>query len=386
MARASSFFLLASMAVVLHPWGVKGQLKEVSLEVGGSSVRPPSGVEGDAASFLVAGIRGMSYDFTGTGLTAALQIGRSVVEGNGGDFYSGSLDGAYWLPFGGGWSGGLEARGFAFEVTDPFPYRAVAMEGGPALRFATRHVSATLKGVMGTGWSRTELVPYADEEAITLEEDLWRYGFTGEALVGNGMVMAGLAAGVHDSPGGTYRSLGGRLLLRGAGPVVEFTVDAWETPLGTQTTGGLAMVIPLDGWSLRGFLGKSEPDPLTLAEPGGGSGGVMLGRRIWGRDPLPPAKPPLHEVLEDGEGEARIRVRVEPPRGAADVQLMGDFTLWEPVPMERDGDRWVAELEVSEGVHHFGFLVDGEWFIPEDAPDTVSDEWGRTNATLVIER
>ena len=215
MARASSFFLLASMAVVLHPWGVKGQLKEVSLEVGGSSVRPPSGVEGDAASFLVAGIRGMSYDFTGTGLTAALQIGRSVVEGNGGDFYSGSLDGAYWLPFGGGWSGGLEARGFAFEVTDPFPYRAVAMEGGPALRFATRHVSATLKGVMGTGWSRTELVPYADEEAITLEEDLWRYGFTGEALVGNGMVMAGLAAGVHDSPGGTYRSLGGRLLLRG---------------------------------------------------------------------------------------------------------------------------------------------------------------------------
>lgn len=379
-------WVLAGLGAALSPGVLGGQIREVSLEVGGSSVRPPSGVEGDAANFLVGGIRAQSYDFFGTGIMAALQAGRSVSDGAGGDFLSGTLDGSYWHPFGGGWSGGLEARAFAFEVTDPFPYRAVAVEGGPALRFAGSRVVATLEGVVGSGWSRTELVPYAQEPAVTLEEDLWRYGLTGEVLAGSRSVMVGLAAGVHDSPGGSYQSLGGRLLLRGAGPVVEFTVDAWETPLGSQTTGGLAMVIPLDGWSLRGFLGKSEPDPLTLAEPGGGSGGLMVGRRLWGTDPLPPAKPALHQVLDTTPRGFRVRVRVHPPPGTRDVQLLGDFTLWEPVAMTADGDQWVAELVIPEGVHHFGFMADGEWFVPENAPDTVSDAWGRRNATLVIER
>ena len=47
--------------------------------------------------------------------------------------------------------------------------------------------------------------------------------------------------------------------------------------------------------------------------------------------------------------------------------------------------RWAVELSVPEGTHHFGFLVDGDWFVPVDAPDTVPDEWGRRNATLVVE-
>jgi len=378
--------VLAAFGILALPPGAAAQFRDVSVEVGGSSVRPPSGVDGDAASFLVAGIRAMSYGFSGTGLMAAFQAGRSVTPGNGGDFLSGTLEGSYWHPLSGGWSGGLEARAFAFEVTDPFPYRAVAVEGGPALRFVGRHFSATVEGTAGSGWSRTELVPFGDEAVVTLDEDLWRYGIAGEALAGNRRVMAGLAAGVHDTPGGSYRSVGGRLFLRGDGPLVEVTLDAWETPLGTQTTGGLALVIPLDGWSLRGFLGKSEPDPLTLAEPGGGSGGVMVGRRIWGTDPLPPAKPPLHEILERKDGVTTVRIRVDAPEGTRDMEVMGDFTLWEPIPMEMDGKGWAVVLEVSEGVHHFGFLADGAWFVPEAAPDTVSDEWGRKNATLVIER
>ena len=51
----------------------------------------------------------------------------------------------------------------------------------------------------------------------------------------------------------------------------------------------------------------------------------------------------------------------------------------------RDGDEWVGRLTIEPGTHHFGFLADGEWFLPEDTPDTVPDEWGRTNATIVIE-
>ncbi|MCJ7630166.1 MAG: glycogen-binding domain-containing protein, partial [Longimicrobiales bacterium] len=170
------------------------------------------------------------------------------------------------------------------------------------------------------------------------------------------------------------------------GPAMELRVDAWKTPSGTETTGGVALILPLGGWSVRGFLGRTEPDPLTLAEPGGGAGGILLGRRIVGRDPLPPLRPPLHQVLEFNDTAALVEIHVEASRGTAQVEVIGDFTLWEAVSMKGDGNLWTIQLEIPEGIHHFGFLVDGEWFLPESAPDAVADEWGRKNATMVIER
>ncbi len=167
---------------------------------------------------------------------------------------------------------------------------------------------------------------------------------------------------------------------------MELRVDAWKTPSGTETTGGVALILPLGGWSVRGFLGRTEPDPLTLAEPGGGAGGILLGRRIVGRDPLPPPRPPLHQVLEFKDAAAIVEIHVEASRGTAQVEVIGDFTLWEAVSMKGDGTLWTIQLEIPEGIHHFGFLADGEWFLPESAPDAVADEWGRKNATMVIER
>jgi hypothetical protein len=112
---------------------------------------------------------------------------------------------------------------------------------------------------------------------------------------------------------------------------------------------------------------------------------VFLGRRILGSDPLPPVAPPLHEVLQVGGGNATVRIHVQPPAGANKVEVLGDFTLWESVSMRHEGELWTVDLDVPFGTHHFGFLVDGEWFLPENAPDAVPDDWGRRNATLVIE-
>jgi hypothetical protein len=53
--------------------------------------------------------------------------------------------------------------------------------------------------------------------------------------------------------------------------------------------------------------------------------------------------------------------------------------------MTREGARWSVRLEIPTGTHHFGFLADGEWYLPEDAPDAVPDDWGRENTTIVIE-
>ncbi|MDH3423155.1 MAG: glycogen-binding domain-containing protein, partial [Gemmatimonadota bacterium] len=138
--------------------------------------------------------------------------------------------------------------------------------------------------------------------------------------------------------------------------------------------------------SLRGFLGKSEPDPLTLAEPGSGGGGILLGRRIYSSDDerAGGADGP-YEIVSRGAGQARVRISMEAPASARSVALLGDFTLWDSMQMRRTGGRWVAELDVPEGTHHYGFLVDDEWYLPDDARDVVPDEWGRRSAILVIE-
>jgi hypothetical protein len=52
--------------------------------------------------------------------------------------------------------------------------------------------------------------------------------------------------------------------------------------------------------------------------------------------------------------------------------------------MRKRGGSWVAEVKLPPGLYHFGFLVDGEWFVPEHAPGRVNDEFGRTNATLIV--
>ncbi|MBT8397557.1 MAG: hypothetical protein HKO65_13590 [Gemmatimonadetes bacterium] len=378
--------LMVAMSPVLgSPAGLWAQTTDLSIELGGSTVSPPIGIEGEDAHFFVAGIRGLRFSPGGSGVTASFLLGRSLQEGAGGDFLSGTVGGQALKQFGNGWAGGVEARGFGFRVADPFPYRSLGAEGGPVLRFTRQNLSASVKGIAGGGWSETELQRTGREPSQLVKDELWRYGGVGEVLAGGRGILAGIAVGVHESSGGRYQSAGLRLLVARGGSALELRVDSWDTPSGTETTGGLAFILPLGGWDVRGFLGRTEPDPLTLAEPGGGSGGLLVGRRLISTGLLSSEKPPLHQVLESSDGVATVEIQVTAPVGTERVEVLGDFTLWEPIPLEADGTRWIVRLEIPFGVHHFGFLADGNWYLPDNAPDAVPDEWGRKNATIVIE-
>jgi len=379
--------LLLALPALL-PGSVAAQTAQLVAEAGASRFLPPVGVEGEAANYLLAGLRGELLDAAGTGLAMSLLAGRATTDETGGDFLSGEAAAFLRGFLAPGWEVGGEARLSGFTVSDPVPYRAGALEGNAYLRWGTPRVSATLAGTAGWGTSTVDLFRYVDGPVVTVTDALWRYGATGELLVGGGAVAGGVSAGYHESAGGHFRSVGGRVVLGVGGGAVELRVDAWETPLGTETTGGIALAVPLGGWSLRGFLGRSEPDPLTLAEPGRGGGGLLVGRRIVGHgEPAVPALPrgeALHQVLSRTADGARVRFTLRAP-DAGEVALLGDFTLWEPLAMTRDGGSWTVEVTVPAGTHHFGFTMDGEWHLPEDAPDAVPDEWGRRSATLVVE-
>ena len=52
--------------------------------------------------------------------------------------------------------------------------------------------------------------------------------------------------------------------------------------------------------------------------------------------------------------------------------------------MRVEDGRWTLEMRVPSGTHHFGFEVDGRWYVPEDVPGRVADEWGQENGTLIV--
>jgi 1,4-alpha-glucan branching enzyme len=92
--------------------------------------------------------------------------------------------------------------------------------------------------------------------------------------------------------------------------------------------------------------------------------------------PAPP--PPLYEVAG-----STVVFRLKRPE-AREVSVVGDFSDWKPLPMVRNGDFWKLRVPVEPGLHHFAFRVDGAWYVPEDAPGQVDDEFGRRDATLVV--
>ncbi len=59
---------------------------------------------------------------------------------------------------------------------------------------------------------------------------------------------------------------------------------------------------------------------------------------------------------------------------AMSVQLVGDFTQWQerPVNLHRGMDGvWRTTVDLGPGIHHYRFLVDGEW---RDDPECVLRE------------
>jgi hypothetical protein len=103
---------------------------------------------------------------------------------------------------------------------------------------------------------------------------------------------------------------------------------------------------------------------------------------------VPPRMPPRVPAGEaslvtvtDDAGSTLIRVHAQ---GAHRVELMGDFTEWEPKPLERRRDRWELRAQVKSGSHHVLVRVDGgKWVVPANLP-RLDDELGGTVGLIVI--
>ena len=163
MTRARVCFVVAATLVTAAPVICQS---EVTIEVGASQVGPPSGVDAATARFAVGGVRATRYSSNGSGLFASALVGRSFGDASGGDFLSGTLGGTLRRDWGAGWSGGMDLRVLGFEVRTPFPYRALAAEGGPTLRYRSGRISVKVNGLAGIGTSRLQLRRRPDSPVV----------------------------------------------------------------------------------------------------------------------------------------------------------------------------------------------------------------------------
>ena len=65
-----------------------------------------------------------------------------------------------------------------------------------------------------------------------------------------------------------------------------------------------------------------------------------------------------------GNGKGNVQTFSLRSPGAMTVQLVGDFTQWQqhPITLQKEPDGvWKTKVELSPGVHHYRFMVDGEW-------------------------
>ncbi|HOW65507.1 MAG TPA: glycogen-binding domain-containing protein [Candidatus Paceibacterota bacterium] len=72
---------------------------------------------------------------------------------------------------------------------------------------------------------------------------------------------------------------------------------------------------------------------------------------------------------------------------AISVMLVGDFTHWQeqPIPMKRASKGlWQTEVELAPGVHHYRFLVDGEWRDDPECELSVANPFGTQNSVRKV--
>ncbi|MFL5607486.1 MAG: glycogen-binding domain-containing protein, partial [Gemmatimonadaceae bacterium] len=83
-----------------------------------------------------------------------------------------------------------------------------------------------------------------------------------------------------------------------------------------------------------------------------------------------------------GDSSSRL-IRVRAP-GARRVELMGDFTDWEPVELAPDGDMFSRAVTVSAGTHRVVVRIDGgEWLPAANTPAVDDDLGGRVGLVVV---
>ena len=349
---------------------VSAQDTRAYVDAGVSHARPPAGVDLDPSTYALLGARFFAGPAFGS------LHGGLAMDASSADWVGGRLGGRYQLSRTGKITWGVTGLVSAFRLGEPTPYSALTARLLPEARLSSGNTALVLRGYGGVG--RSDVTDTSQEPPVSFVADLWMYGAGLEAIRPIGGTQAWLGAEIIDAANGLYSSAYVGSLGSLAGTLWVAELRLWDTPGDVELEFTISLSVPLSArWSAEFSAGRSGPDPL-LASPAGADGSAAVSWAIFAPPTVPPA------VVTIGEQQpTSVTFRLE-DNGAEQVSVMGDFSSWEPVPLTRRGRTWSGVVHIEPGLYHFGFLVDGEWYVPEHAPGRVTDDYGRWNATLVV--
>ncbi len=158
---------------------------------------------------------------------------------------------------------------------------------------------------------------------------------------------------------------------------------------GTAKSWGSASVTGwITSWIALVASAGTYPVDLTQGFPGGRFASLSI--RFGSRRFSPVRDPKLETVtrnvfeLRTVNGDMR-EIRIKAP-DATRVEIMGDFTDWNAISLQQEGNGWwSARLPVKQGIHEMNIRVDGgSWTVPAGLPKK-SDEFGGSVGVLVVE-
>ena len=103
---------------------------------------------------------------------------------------------------------------------------------------------------------------------------------------------------------------------------------------------------------------------------------------LWIQTPLAPMRP---QESPSAAPQVFVQFRLQ-ANDARRVQLAGSFTEWQPryELHENASGYWTAMVPLSEGVHDYAFLIDGERWVADPYSAQVSDGFGATNSRVTL--
>jgi hypothetical protein len=107
--------------------------------------------------------------------------------------------------------------------------------------------------------------------------------------------------------------------------------------------------------------------------------GVRFSARAPADVPASAARPVV--LVADGADGRELRVRAP---GARTVEVMGDFTGWEPVALVPSGDLFVGPAAPTAGTHRLVVRIDGGPWRPAANTPAVADDFGGRVGLLVV--
>jgi hypothetical protein len=89
-------------------------------------------------------------------------------------------------------------------------------------------------------------------------------------------------------------------------------------------------------------------------------------------------------VLPPPNLKGNTTFRLKGYKDASIVTLAGDFNNWNQSQLVcgQEGDEWVCRVDLEPGYHTYKFIVDGNWVLDPDNPNTALDDAGNTNNVL----